>query len=234
MSTGFHDGDPDAVRAVYGDYGRLVYAVAYRVLANRELAEQATQQTFVKAWRAASGIWEVRRALAELPADEQDVIRLQHFRGFTHEEIAERLDLPVGTIKSRSFRAHKRLATLLHHDEDRIAYLAGEPADSLTADERAELDELRALLESEETWTEPPSDLEDRVVAAVDAAAARPPATESAPAPAPAPAPPPAPAPASATASPPAPPPTAAHESTRRTRQPRQRSWVATLLERPA
>jgi RNA polymerase sigma factor (sigma-70 family) len=52
--TRFRDGDPDAVRAVYGEYGRLVYAVAYRILGNRGLAQEATQHAFVKAWRAAA------------------------------------------------------------------------------------------------------------------------------------------------------------------------------------
>lgn len=52
-------------------------------------------------------------------------------------------------------------------DEDRIAYLSGEPVESLTPDERAELDELRSLLEADEMWAEPPAELEDRVVAAI-------------------------------------------------------------------
>lgn len=52
-------------------------------------------------------------------------------------------------------------------DDDRIAYLSGEQIDSLTAHERAELDELRDLLGSPDAWTEPAPDLEDRVVAAV-------------------------------------------------------------------
>ena len=64
MSTGFRDGDPDAVRAVYREYGRLVFAVAYRVLGDRGLAEEATQQTFVKAWRAA-GKLRCRRASSD-------------------------------------------------------------------------------------------------------------------------------------------------------------------------
>jgi RNA polymerase sigma factor (sigma-70 family) len=171
VSTRFRDGDPDAVRAVYREYGRLVFAVAYRILGDRGLAEEATQQAFVKAWRAAASfdsdrelapwlvaigrrvaidvarreavratdpldsvapgdpalrsppdaganvydIWEVRRAVTELPDDEREIVRLQHFEGLTHVEISERLAIPVGTIKSRSFRAHKRLATLLGH-----------------------------------------------------------------------------------------------------------------------
>jgi anti-sigma-K factor RskA len=56
-------------------------------------------------------------------------------------------------------------------DEDRIAYLAGEQVESLTPDERTELDELRVLLEAEEMWAEPPAELEDRVVAAIADAA---------------------------------------------------------------
>jgi RNA polymerase sigma factor (sigma-70 family) len=167
----FRQGDPDAVRSVYRSHGRLVYAVAYRVLGDRGLAEEATQQAFVKAWRAAQSfdeqrelgpwlaaiarrvaidlyrrealrtadpiesvaagdpalvaaphsaeaiydVWEVRDAVAQLPTDEQEVVRLQHMDGFTHAQIAERLGVAVGTVKSRSFRAHKRLAALLGH-----------------------------------------------------------------------------------------------------------------------
>ncbi len=56
-------------------------------------------------------------------------------------------------------------------DNDRVSYLAGDPAGSLPARERAELDELRALLNAPETWAEPDPGLEDRVVAAISAQA---------------------------------------------------------------
>jgi anti-sigma-K factor RskA len=52
-------------------------------------------------------------------------------------------------------------------DDDRIAYLAGEDDDSLPASERAELDELRALLSEPATWEEPDAQLEEHVVAAI-------------------------------------------------------------------
>lgn len=159
------------MRAVYRSYGRLAYAVAYRVLGDRGLAEEATQQTFVQAWRAAAGldvsrelgpwlatiarrvaidiyrrehvraadtletaapgdpalvsapasaeaiydVWEVRRAVSGLPPEEQEIVRLQHFEGLTHAQIADRLQIAVGTVKSRSFRAHQRLAQELGH-----------------------------------------------------------------------------------------------------------------------
>ena len=52
-------------------------------------------------------------------------------------------------------------------DDDRILYLSGEPVDSLAPQERAELDELRALLETPATWEEPDAALEDRIVNAI-------------------------------------------------------------------
>ena len=62
-----------------------------------------------------SDAWEVRRAVQELPPDELEVVRMQHFEGLTHTQIAERLSVAPGTVKSRSFRAHRRLAELLGH-----------------------------------------------------------------------------------------------------------------------
>jgi hypothetical protein len=57
-------------------------------------------------------------------------------------------------------------------DDDRINYLAGEPATVLGPAERADLDELRVLLAEPSVWAEPGADLEDNVVAAVARAAA--------------------------------------------------------------
>ncbi len=66
---------------------------------------------FERTWEA----FEVRAALDQLPGDEREVVRLAHFDGLTHSEIADKLRVPVGTVKSRSFRAHRRLAGLLAH-----------------------------------------------------------------------------------------------------------------------
>lgn len=43
----------------------------------------------------------VRDALAALPADQAEVIRLAFMDGLSHSEIAERLGLALGTVKSR-------------------------------------------------------------------------------------------------------------------------------------
>lgn len=63
-------------------------------------------------------MFEVRSALDRLTDEEREVIRLSHFEELTHSEIAERLGIPVGTVKSRSYRAHQRLLDLLGHLEE--------------------------------------------------------------------------------------------------------------------
>jgi RNA polymerase sigma factor (sigma-70 family) len=161
----FRAGDPDAVRTVYRDYSALVHAVTFKALGSQQLAEEATQLTFVKAWRAAESFdpsrglgpwlatiarrtaidlyrrearrvtdpldeavaaelpavddvfdtWAVREAIDELPPIEREVVRLQHLESLTQAEIGERLGVPIGTVKSRSSRAHRRLAARLGH-----------------------------------------------------------------------------------------------------------------------
>jgi RNA polymerase sigma factor (sigma-70 family) len=185
--VGFVNGEPDAVRTVYREYGKLVYAVAYKVLGDRSLAEEAAQETFVRAWRGAASydpsrelgpwmatiarrtaidvyrraarrvhgsldesdpglvelppsveraydVWEVRRALAQLPPEEATLVRLQHLEGLTQSEVAQRMGIALGTVKSRTFRAHRRLAGLLGHLRD-------EPVEPPGAKGRKELTE---------------------------------------------------------------------------------------------
>jgi RNA polymerase sigma factor (sigma-70 family) len=163
----FRIGDEAAVKAVYDRFGGPVFALSMSILGEHGLAADATQQTFIKAWRAASTydpersfapwiyaiarrtaidiyrkrsrvvsraeveivslppaletvweVFEVRTALDRLPDEERQVVKLSHFDGLTHVEIAERLDIPVGTVKSRSHRAHQRLVGLLKHLEE--------------------------------------------------------------------------------------------------------------------
>lgn len=163
----FRAGDHQALTELYSEYGGAVYTVAMSILRNRELAGDATQQTFVNAWRNAStfqserkfapwiyaiarnasldllraearresvsvsgdvdtphnppGIeaawetFEVRLAIDQLPEKERLVVKLTHLDGHTHSQTAERLGISVGTVKSRSHRAHQRLASLLRH-----------------------------------------------------------------------------------------------------------------------
>jgi len=60
-------------------------------------------------------VWEMRRAVDELPAHERVIVRLADLEGWSLPEIAAHLGIPVGTVKSRSFRAHRHLAKALAH-----------------------------------------------------------------------------------------------------------------------
>lgn len=167
LGSRFAAGDPGAVRDAYDRYAGPVFSVAMSCLGDRELAADAVQQTFVKAWRAAASYdparplgpwlyaiarrvavdvwrrerqptqsghdretdvavtplsfertweaWEVRSALQRLPDAEREVLRLTHYVGMSQSEIAEELGVPVGTVKSRAHRAHRRLAGHLGH-----------------------------------------------------------------------------------------------------------------------
>lgn len=61
----------------------------------------------------------IRRAIAELPEHYRIVFELSHFEGLTYAEIACRLDIPVGTVKSRMFEAVRRLRNTLSTPEER-------------------------------------------------------------------------------------------------------------------
>lgn len=166
----FREGDVDALGSVYDRYSRAVWSVAVRITRSDQLAQEAVQEAFVRAWHAAGtydpdrdlgpwlltiarytaldvlrrelrptrggheaeqdavveppGIdrawisWAVQEALAALSGPEREIVYLSFFEDLTHGQIAEHLDLPVGTVKSRSHRAHRRLAGLLAHVRD--------------------------------------------------------------------------------------------------------------------
>ena len=61
---------------------------------------ETTERTDVEAARHEEAAT-VRRALDGLPAEQCQVIELAYFGGFTHNQIAEMLDEPVGTVKGR-------------------------------------------------------------------------------------------------------------------------------------
>jgi RNA polymerase sigma-70 factor (ECF subfamily) len=55
----------------------------------------------------------VRRAIARLPSEQRQVVELAYWGGHTHKEIAQRLRLPEGTVKSRLRLAIAKLADWL-------------------------------------------------------------------------------------------------------------------------
>jgi len=55
----------------------------------------------------------VRRALAQLPADQRTALEMAYFSGLTQQEISERLQQPLGTIKTRTRLAMRKLRVIL-------------------------------------------------------------------------------------------------------------------------
>jgi RNA polymerase sigma-70 factor (ECF subfamily) len=61
----------------------------------------------------------VQTALMALSPEHREVVVMRHFADLSYEEIAETLDIPEKTVKSRLFSARQRLAPLLAGGDDR-------------------------------------------------------------------------------------------------------------------
>lgn len=179
------NGDAQALSRLYDRYARLVFSLALRIVGRVDLAEEVTQDVFLRVWEKASQYnprrgsvktwlvtiarnrtldvlrrqkrrppswhdirtpegegewfseqivadgptveetiqhdWEVQRvrvALAQLAPEKRQVLLLAYFEGLSHQEMAERLGLPLGTVKSRLRAAlqalHRALAEKVH------------------------------------------------------------------------------------------------------------------------
>lgn len=56
---------------------------------------------------------EVRAALETLSPDQRQVLEMAYFGGKTQVQIAEEIDIPLGTVKTRTFAAMRKLRTVL-------------------------------------------------------------------------------------------------------------------------
>ena len=55
----------------------------------------------------------LRLAVAQLPPEQKEVLSLAYFQGLSHQEIADRLGQPLGTVKTRLRLAMQKLRDLL-------------------------------------------------------------------------------------------------------------------------
>jgi|SRR5437016_2334089 len=76
--------------------------------ADEDVAEGIVEEAWLTTRRA-----EVRQAVQGLPPDQRDVIEKAYFRGYTQSRIAEELHLPLGTVKTRTLAAMRKLRRAL-------------------------------------------------------------------------------------------------------------------------
>jgi RNA polymerase sigma-70 factor (ECF subfamily) len=70
----------------------------------------------------------VLAAIEELAPELRDVIELRHFQDASYEEIAAALEIPLGTVMSRLYRARSKLRDALSAVTDEQSVAAGGPA----------------------------------------------------------------------------------------------------------
>jgi RNA polymerase sigma-70 factor (ECF subfamily) len=70
-------------------------------------------QSVVEEAHAAGSRARVRAALQDIPAEQRQVLLMMYFEGKTQSQVAEELDLPLGTVKSRTLLGMRRLRTML-------------------------------------------------------------------------------------------------------------------------
>ena len=78
-----------------------------------DVGQQVVDVTEQAEWRG-----RVRAALGSIPAEQRRVLELMYFDGKSQTRIASDLDLPLGTVKSRTLLGMRRLRTLLSDREE--------------------------------------------------------------------------------------------------------------------
>ena len=96
---------------------------------HRTLADPDWQTNFVAPTRSEfdSQEPEVNHALAKLPEDFRSAVLLVDVQGFTYEEAAAALECPVGTLRSRLFRARRMLFLELRDYARKIGFIRTPP-----------------------------------------------------------------------------------------------------------
>jgi RNA polymerase sigma-70 factor (ECF subfamily) len=101
-----------------------IYAVARNAIVDRARARgeatfsdppEAPSPDAGPAERAQSSYvaWRVHRAVQDLPEREREVLELAYWGGLSQSEVARFLDIPIGTVKTRTRNGLARLADLL-------------------------------------------------------------------------------------------------------------------------
>jgi RNA polymerase sigma-70 factor, ECF subfamily len=89
---------------------KLDRAAAYGAVGAPTVPEAKLDESARPGWHVHDS---VHAALAALPSEQLDAVRLAYFQGLTHSEIARELDIPIGTVKTRLRLAFDKLRVAL-------------------------------------------------------------------------------------------------------------------------
>jgi RNA polymerase sigma-70 factor (ECF subfamily) len=92
---------------------RLRREVPWQELPEWRLAEPSEEAQPDEAFAEKQRQLRVQAALAELPQDQREVVALAYIEGLSHSEIAARVGLPLGTVKSRMRIAYQKVRAAL-------------------------------------------------------------------------------------------------------------------------
>jgi RNA polymerase sigma-70 factor (ECF subfamily) len=81
------------------------------VAANQRNPEAAADLTLQKQ--------NILTAVATLPDSQKEILFMAYFRGYSQSEMAEELDIPLGTVKTRVRSAMQKLRSLLIEDVEK-------------------------------------------------------------------------------------------------------------------
>jgi RNA polymerase sigma-70 factor (ECF subfamily) len=82
-------------------------------VAGEDVAEGVVDEAWVAIRRR-----EVREALTTLPPEQRQVLEMAYFDGKTQAVIAEELQIPIGTVKTRTLAAMRKLRKALDQEDD--------------------------------------------------------------------------------------------------------------------
>jgi RNA polymerase sigma-70 factor, ECF subfamily len=80
---------------------------------DEDVAEDVVDEAFLGDRRR-----EVRAALQTLPPEQKQVLELAYFQGMTQVQIAAKVGIPIGTVKTRTLAAMKKLRRALYREDE--------------------------------------------------------------------------------------------------------------------
>ena len=102
----------DAIRREERMRARHDRAANLEPVEDEDPSERLAEQDFLAGRRR-----EVREALRDLSAEQRQVLEMAYYRGMTQVRIADELGIPLGTVKTRTFAALRKLRGALQTDD---------------------------------------------------------------------------------------------------------------------